>query len=56
MKVQTRSSPSVDPIPGETQKHWQDNPFIAVVFGIKRLNDDVQKTYFNEIEKLDFNN
>ena len=47
MKVVSRNSTSVDPIPGEMLFHWQKNPVIAVVFSIKRLNEDVQKTYFS---------
>ena len=47
MKVRGRSSPNVDAIPGEMLFHWQERPVIAVVFSIKRLNEDVQKTYFS---------
>ena len=47
MKVVGRTSPSVEAIPGEILTHWQEHPVIAVVFDIKRLNEDVQKTYFS---------
>ena len=56
MKVLSRTSPFVEPIPGEKLFHWQENPVIALVFEINSMNQDVQKTYFNIQEKLNFNN
>ena len=47
MKIRSRIRPSVEPIPGETQTHWQDNPLIAVVFSVMRMNENVQKAYFD---------
>ena len=54
MKILSRFRPSAEPIPGETQTHWQDNPLISVVFKVKRMDENVQKAYYDNDEQLNF--
>ena len=50
MKIIPISSPGVELIEGELQYHWQKKPLIAIVFEVKSINEDIQKTYFNNDE------